>query len=181
MRLQHISKEVLDIVCGAPNCREGIKVIVALVGAKLPGGEIKKGKIRGVESNGMLCALCELGLEEMTEENYNKGIHELGEDAVVGNDPIQYLGMDDTLYELDIHKHRNNDCYYHIGFAYEIACILNRKVTLPSLEYSPISDKIKFNLKVDTDKCSYYVAREVRNVKIGESPDFIIKYDMWKN
>ncbi len=169
-----IGSEVLQIVCGAHNVRKGIKVIVAKVGAVLPGDfEIKQSKIRGVESNGMICALFELGLEEKTEENYNKGIHELDENAPIGKDPIKYLGMDDTLYDLDIHKHRNNDCYYHIGFAYEIACILNRKVTLPSLEYSPISDKIDFDLKVETDKCSYYVAREVRNVKIGESPDFI--------
>ena len=131
-----IKDEELQIVCGAHNVREGLKVIVAKVGAVLPGDfEIKKSKIRGEESCGMICALFELGLEEKTEENYNKGIHELGEDAVVGNDPIQYLGMDDTLYDLDIHKHRNNDCYYHIGFAYEIACILNKKVTLPELSY----------------------------------------------
>ena len=172
----NIGEEVLQIVCGAHNVRKGIKVIVAKVGAVLPGDfEIKQSRIRGVDSCGMICALFELGLEEKTEENYNKGIHELDENAPIGKDPITYLGLDDTLYDLDIHKHRNNDCYYHIGFAYEIACILNRKVTLPSLEYSPIDEKIKFDLEVDTDKCSYYVAREVRNVKIGESPDFIKK------
>ena len=172
----NIGDEELQIVCGAHNVRKGIKVIVAKVGAVLPGDfEIKQSKIRGVESCGMICALFELGLEEKTEENYNKGIHELDENAPIGKDPITYLGLDDTLYDLDIHKHRNNDCYYHIGFAYEIACILNRKVTLPSLEYSPISDKINFDLKVETDKCSYYVAREVRNVTIKESPDFIKK------
>ena len=172
----NLGDEEVQIVCGAPNVRKGIKVIVAKVGAVLPGDfEIKKSKIRGEESCGMICALFELGLEEKTEENYAKGIHELDDDAPVGEDPINYLGMDDTLYDLDIHKHRNNDCYYHIGFAYEIACILNRKVTLPNLEYNPIDDKIKFNLSVDTDKCSYYVAREVRNVKIGESPEFIKK------
>ncbi len=172
----NIGEEVLQIVCGAHNVRVGIKVIVAKVGAILPGDfEIKKSKIRGVESCGMICALFELGLEEKTEENYNKGIEELNSDAPIGEDPIKYLGLDDTLYDLDIHKHRNNDCYYHIGFAYEIACILNRKVTLPNLEYSPIEDKINFDLKVDTSKCSYYVAREVRNVKIGESPEFIKK------
>ena len=172
----NIGSEELQIVCGAHNVRKGIKVIVAKVGAILPGDfEIKQSKIRGVESCGMICALFELGLEEKTEENYNKGIEELDKDAPVGGDPITYLGLDDTLYDLDIHKHRNNDCYYHIGFAYEIACILNRKVTLPSLEYSPISDKINFDLSVETDKCSYYVAREVRNVTIKESPDFIKK------
>ena len=174
----NIGSEVLQIVCGAPNVRVGLKVIVALVGAVLPGDfVIKKSKIRGVDSYGMMCALFELGLEEETEENYNKGIAELGDDAVVGNDPLAYLGLDDTLYDLDIHKHRNNDCYYHIGFAYEIACILNRKVKLPELKFNTIKDNINdhFKLKVNTDKCTYYMARMVRNVKIGESPDFIKK------
>ena len=169
-----IGKEKLQIVCGAPNVREGLKVIVATVGTVLPGDfEIKQSKIRGVESCGMICALFELGLEEKNDETYAKGITELDKDAPVGEDPLSYLGLDDTLYDLDIHKHRNNDCYYHIGFAYEIACILNRKVTLPSLEYKTLKDKINFDLKVDTPKCTYYMAREVRNVKIGESPDFI--------
>ena len=174
----NIGNEDLQIVCGASNVREGLKVIVAKVGAILPGDfEIKKSKIRGVESCGMMCALFELGLEEKTEENYSKGIAELPKDAPVGEDPLVYLGLDDTLYDLDIHKHRNNDCYYHIGFAYEIACIINRKVTLPKLDFKVNKDNIKdsFKLSVDTDKCSYYMAREVRNVKIGESPDFIKK------
>ena len=167
-----------QIVCGASNVREGIKVIVALPGAVLPGDfEIKKSKIRGVESNGMICALFELGLEEKTEENYAKGIEELPSDAPIGGDPIKYLGLDDTLYELDIHKHRNNDCYYHIGFAYEIAAILNRRVTLPKSDYKEIKDNIKdhFSLKVDTDKCPYYVAKMVTDIKIKESPEFIKK------
>ena len=129
----NVGNEVTQIVCGASNVRAGIKVIVALPGAILPGNfEIKKGSIRGEESNGMICALYELGLEEKTEENYNKGIHELDSNAPVGEDPLKYLGLDDTVYELDVHKHRNNDCYYHIGFAYEIATILNKKVTLPN-------------------------------------------------
>ena len=79
-----IKDEELQIVCGAPNVREGLKVIVAKVGAILPGDfEIKKSKIRGVESFGMMCALFELGLEEKTEENYAKGIEELDENAPV--------------------------------------------------------------------------------------------------
>ncbi len=165
-----------QIVCGAPNVREGIKVIVALPGAVLPGDfAIKSSKIRGVESNGMICALYELGLEEKNDENYAKGIEELGSNAVVGSDPLVYLGLEDTLYELDIHKHRNNDCYYHIGFAYEISAILNRKVKLPDLSYSEDKDNINnhFKLKVETSKCPYYLAKMVTNVEIKESPDFI--------
>ena len=84
--------EVLQIVCGASNVRKGLKVIVAKVGAILPGGfEIKKSKIRGVESNGMICALFELGLEEKTEETYNKGIYEVDASAKAGVDAIKYL------------------------------------------------------------------------------------------
>ncbi len=173
-----VGNKVTQIVCGASNVRKGIKVIVALPGAILPGNfEIKKSKIRNQESNGMICALFELGLEEKTEENYNKGIYELDDNAKVGDDPIKYLGLDDTLYELDVHKHRNNDCYYHIGFAYEIAAILNRKVTLPEDSFKEIDDSIKnhFNLKVETKKCPYYLAKMVTDVKIKESPDFIKK------
>ena len=174
--LVNVGDKNLQIVCGAPNVREGLKVIVALPGAILPGDfAIKKSKIRGVESNGMLCALYELGLEEKNEQTYSKGIYEVNSKAKVGMDAMKYLNLDDTLYELDVHKHRNNDCYYHIGFAYEIGAILNRKVTLPSDKTTPIKDEIKnyFSLKVDTDKCPYYLAKMVTGVKIGESPEFI--------
>ncbi len=170
-------KEVLQIVCGAHNVRKGIKVIVALPGAILPGNfEIKVGKIRGVESNGMICALFELGLEEKTEENYAKGVAELPSDAPVGMDAMEYLACDDTLYDLDYHKHRNNDCYYHIGFAYEVGTILNKPVTLPEAKYNV--DKTDntnnyISLKVDTDLCPYYKGRVVKNVKISESPEWI--------
>ncbi|MBR4619042.1 MAG: phenylalanine--tRNA ligase subunit beta [Bacilli bacterium] len=173
-----IGDKVIQIVCGASNVRKGLKVIVALEGAVLPGDfQIKKSKIRGVESNGMICALYELGLEEKTDEAYERGIEELGSDAKVGDDPLKYLGLDDTLYELDIHKHRNNDCYYHIGFAYEIGAILNRKVVLPVSDYSEIDDSVlkEVNLEVKTKKCPYYTAKMVKNVKVGESPEFIKK------
>ena len=126
-------EKLVQIVCGASNVKAGIKVIVALEGAKLPGGEIKKTELRGVQSNGMICALCEVGLEENTKENYAKGIFVAPDNLKVGAQAIPALGLETTLYELDIHKHRNNDCYYHIGFAYEIASILNRKVKLPDM------------------------------------------------
>ena len=174
----NVGNNIIQIVCGAHNVRAGIKVIVALPGAVLPGNfEIKAGKIRGEESNGMICALFELGLEEKTEENYNKGIHELPLDAPIGVDAMSYMGCDDTLYELDVHKHRNNDCYYHIGFAYEIGTVLGKKVKYPEAKYTEVEDNVNnyITLDVETKRCPFYLGKMVRNVKIGESPEWIKK------
>ena len=174
----NVGDKTIQIVCGAPNVRKGLKVIVALPGAVLPGDfEIKAGKIRGEESNGMICALFELGLEEKTEENYNKGIHELPSDAPIGKDALEYLDVEDTLYELDVHKHRNNDCYYHIGFAYEIGTILGKKVKYPDALYKETNDDVNnyIKLNVETERCPFYLGKMVRNVKIGESPKWIQK------
>lgn len=174
----NVGTSTTQIVCGASNVKAGIKVLVALPGCVLPGDfEIKAGKIRGQESNGMICALFELGVEEKTEETYAKGIEVLETDLEPGTDANIYLGTDDTLYELDIHKHRNNDCYYHIGFAYEIASILGKKVTLPEDKHNEIEDNVNkhITLKVETDKCPYYTAKMVKGVEIKESPDFIKK------
>ena len=172
-----IGKEITQIVCGAHNVRKGLKVIVALPGCKLPDGEIKVGKIRGVQSNGMMCALYEIGVEKETEESHNQGIAELNTNLPNGSDANLYLGTDDTMYELDVHKHRNNDCYYHIGFAYEIASILNRKVKLPQLGYNEIQESIdgQISLEVKTPKCPFYLGKIVKGVKIGDSPEFIKK------
>ena len=173
-----VGDKVTQIVCGASNVRKGIKVLVALPGCVLPGDfEIKAGKIRGQESNGMICALFELGLEEKNDETYAKGIEELDTDLPAGTDANIYLGTDDTICELDVHKHRNNDCYYHIGFAYEIASVLNKKVTLPDASYKENKDSVEkhVSLSVDTDKCPYYTAKMVKGVVIKESPDFIKK------
>ncbi len=170
-------EKLVQIVCGASNVKAGIKVIVALEGAKLPGGEIKKTELRGVQSNGMICALCEIGLEENTKENYAKGIFVAPDNLKVGAKAIPALGLETTLYELDIHKHRNNDCYYHIGFAYEIASILNRKVKLPDMSYKTNDDDVSnyLSLEVDTPKCPYYTGRMATNLTIKESPEFIKK------
>ena len=98
-----IGSEILNIVCGAPNVRKGLKVIVALPGAELPGGiTIKKGIIRGQESNGMLCSLEELGLEHKFLPEVDKtGIHELPEDAIIGEEPIKYMGLDDEVIDFE--------------------------------------------------------------------------------
>lgn len=172
----NLGDKVTQIVCGAPNVRKGLKVIVACPGAVLPGDfEIKKSTIRGVESNGMICALYELGLEEKTDETYSKGIEELNDDAIVGEDPIKYLGLDDTIYNLDLNPNRNIDCTNHIGFAYEVASVLGKKVTMPDVSTNPIKDSIKgkFTVEVDTENCTLYNAKLVKDVVIKESPDFI--------
>ena len=98
-----LGDKVDQIVCGAPNVKAGLKVIVAKPGAKLPGGDIKNGVIRGVESNGMICSLLELGVDPKSLTDYQKaGIEELGDDAVVGTDPLAYLGLDDTLIDIGL-------------------------------------------------------------------------------
>lgn len=171
----NVGKYVSQIVCGASNVRKGIKVIVALPGAILPGDfEIKKSTIRGVESNGMICALFELGLEEKTEETYAKGITELSNDAPVGEHPLEYLNLSDTLYELDLNPNRT-DCNNHLSFAYEVAGVLGKKVTPPDVSFNEIDEDINslVHLKVDTENVYMYNLMIAKDVKIKESPDFI--------
>ena len=171
----NIGNEVTQIVCGAHNVRKGLKVIVALPGAILPGDfEIKKSKIRGQESNGMICALFELGLEEKTEENYNKGIEELNDDAPVGKNPVEYLNLSDTTYELDLNPNRT-DCNNHLCFAYEVAAVLKKEVKMPDVSYTENNENVNDMVKlvVETDNCPMYNLMIAKDVKIKESPDFI--------
>ena len=127
-----VGDEVLKIVCGAPNVAAGQKVIVAKVGAVLPDGEIKAGVIRGQESNGMICALFELGVDKhlLTEEQLS-GIEVLPEDAPVGNtDPLAYLGLDDEIMDIGLTPNRN-DCQAIFNMSLETGAILNRPVQIP--------------------------------------------------
>ena len=168
-------KEKLNIVCGAPNVRKGIKVIVALAGAKLPGGEIKKGMIRGVESNGMLCSIEELGLDhKFLKPEDIEGICELGTDAIVGEDPIKYLKLDDEVIDFELTSNRG-DLLSILGMAYEVGALYNRKVNDIKLDYPKVPGKMNFNLKIDTKKCSLFLAKKALNVTIKESPEFIQK------
>ena len=118
---------VHQIVCGAPNAREGLKVIVATDGAKLPGGEIKPTLLRGVESDGMCCALYELGVDKKyLSEKQCAGIEELSEDAPVGEtDVLGYLGLDDAVLELSVLPNRP-DLYALNNVAKEVSCLLSR-------------------------------------------------------
>lgn len=166
---------ITQIVCGAHNVRAGLKVIVALPGAVLPGNfEIKKSVIRGVESNGMICALFELGLEEKNDDTYNKGICELPNDAEVGMDAFAYLGKNDTVYELDLNPNRT-DCNNHIPFAYEVASVLKKEVKLPETTYTELNEDIndEISLKVITENVPFYNLMMAKDVVVKESPAFI--------
>ena len=172
----NVGNEVLQIVCGAPNVRKGLKVIVALVGAKLPGDiTIRKGNIRGVESNGMMCSIAELGLESkfLSEEDKN-GIHELPQNAIPGEDPIKFMEMDDSVIDFDLTANRG-DLLSILGMAHEIAAIYNKKVKEIDLSHNENSEDINktFKVEVNTDNCSIFLAKRVENVVIKESPTFI--------
>ena len=171
----NIGDRVLQIVCGAPNVRKGLKVIVALPGAELPEKTIKKGMIRGQESNGMLCSIAELGLESKFLKPEDKdGIHELPPDAPVGEDPIKYMQMDDGVIDFDLTANRG-DLLSILGMAYEIGAIYDKKVKDVDLSHGHTDKNVNddFKLKIDTDNCTMFLAKEVRNVKIKESPTFI--------
>jgi len=170
-----IGTEVLNIVCGAPNARKGIKVIVAQDGAELPEVTIKKGMIRGQESNGMLCSLAELGLEAKFLRPEDKdGIAELGEDAVIGEDPIKYLGMDDGVIDFELTANRG-DLLSVLGMAYEIGAIYDKPVKEVYLSHKEKGEDINktFSVEVKTDNCKMFLAKKAENVVIKESPIFI--------
>ena len=170
-----IGSEVLNIVCGAPNVREGIKVIVALPGAILPGGEIKKGVIRGVESNGMLCSIKELGLDnKFLEPKDIEGIHELPLDTKVGTDPIKALELDDEVIDFELTSNRG-DLLSILGMAYELGAIYKKDVKDIDLTYKENKENIKdeFKIEIKTTDCPLFLAKKVKNVVIKESPKFI--------
>ena len=171
-----VGDEILNIVCGAPNVKQGQKVIVAKVGAELPDGiKIKKGMIRGQESNGMICALYEIGIDKkfLSEEDKN-GIHVLPNDAKPGDDPIVYLGLDDEVIDFELTANRG-DLLSILGMAQEIAAIYDKKVGEIDLSYTESSEDINdsFKLNINTENCYLFLAKKALNVTIKESPDFI--------
>ena len=170
-----VGTEILNIVCGAPNVRKGLKVIVALVGAELPEITIKKGSIRGQESNGMLCSMLELGMEHKYVDEIDKtGIHELPEDAPVGEDPIKYMGLDDEVVDFDLTANRG-DLLSILGMAYELGAIYDKKVKEIDLSHNENSEDVNdtFKVEVNTDNCFIFLAKKVKNIEIKESPAFI--------
>lgn len=165
---------IQQIVCGAPNVAAGKKVIVANVGAVLPGDfKIKASKIRGVESNGMLCSLQELGIEEKyIDEAFKNGIQLLGEDAPIGGDPLSYLGLDDIVIDLDLTSNRS-DLLSIEGVAFDLGAALNQQVItiLPELEESQKQNPVQ--VKIETKGCYKYLARTIENVTIADSPQWL--------
>ena len=171
----NIGTEVLDIVCGAPNARKGLKVIVALDGAVLPDKTIKKGMIRGQESNGMLCSIAELGIEhKFLKPEDSEGIAELGNDAVPGEDPIKYMGMDDGVIDFELTANRG-DLLSILGMAYEIGAIYDKPVKEVDLEHKEQGEDINksFTSEVKTENCKMLLVKKVEDVEIKESPAFI--------
>ena len=171
-----VGKEVLNIVCGAPNVRAGLKVIVSLPGAELPGGVvIKKGIIRGAESNGMICSLGELGVEnKFLSETDKTGIHELPEDAPIGEDPIKYMGLDDEVADFELTANRG-DLLSILGMAYELGAIYDKKVKDIDLSYKESGEDLNksFKLDIQTPNCTIFLTKKVEGVTIKESPDFM--------
>ena len=173
---------VQQIICGAPNVAAGQKVIVALPGARLPGGiKIKKAKMRGQESNGMICSLQELGVEgRVVPKAYADGIFVLPEDAVPGSDALELIGLRDYVLELDLTPNRS-DALSMLGVAYEVGAILSEDVRLPEIQYETTNEKAEDYIKVRVDALDanpLYAAKVVKNVRIAESPLWMQHYLM---
>ena len=183
----NIGTESIQIVTGAPNVKEGDKVPVVLDGGRVAGGhepgqrvaggiKIKKGKLRGVESNGMMCSIEELGSNrDMYPEAPEYGIYIFPEDTEVGADAIEVLGLHDVVFEYEITSNRV-DCYSVVGIAREAAATFHKEFCPPVVTATgndeDVNDYIKVTVKT-TDLCPRYCARIVKNIKIAPSPEWM--------
>ena len=172
--------EPIQIVCGAPNCEAGILVPVALVGAKLPGGvKIKKGKLRGVESCGMLCSADELGVPEYLYPSVGaEGLLIFAEDHPLGADVRPILGIDDTVMDFEVLANRP-DCLSVWGLARETAVACGTAFTKPEITVKEAGGDVHDEVQVDVldhELCPRYAARVVKNVRVKESPMWLRKY-----
>ena len=182
----NIGSETIQIVTGAPNVKEGDKIPVVLDGGRVAGNhdgkmteggiKIKKGKLRGVESNGMMCSIEELGsTKELYPEAPEYGIYIFPEDAEVGADAIEALGLHDVTFEYEITSNRV-DCFGVIGIAREAAATFGKEfhppVVTPTGNSENAADYIKVTVK-DTDLCPRYCARVVKNIHIAPSPKWM--------
>ena len=187
----NVGEKDIQIVTGAPNVFEGAHVIVVLDGGKVAGGhdgsplpedgiEIKAGKLRGVESFGMMCSIEELGSSrDVFPDAPEDGLYILPADTVPGEDAIEYLGLHDTVFEYEITSNRV-DCYSVLGIAREAAASFDKEFKMPEVPVTgedaneSASDRISVEIK-DTDLCTRYIGRVVTDVTIGESPDWMKK------
>ncbi len=183
----NIGTGTIQIVTGAPNVKEGQKVPVVLDGGKVAGGHdggplpedgivIKAGKLRGVESNGMMCSIEELGSDRnMYPEAPEEGIYIFGEDAEVGADAVELLGLHDTVFEYEVTSNRV-DCYSVLGIAREAAATFRKPFNPPEVmacgNDEDVNDYVSVEVK-DSDLCTRYCARVCKNIKIGPSPEWM--------
>ena len=179
-------EDLLQIVTGAPNVKEGDKVPVVVDGGRVAGGhdgkktpggiKIKKGKLRGVESFGMMCSIEELGSnKDMYPESPEYGIYIFPEDAQVGEDAIEALGLHNSVFEYEITSNRV-DCFGVIGLAREAAATFRKEFHPPVVTATGNSEDVNDYIKVrveDEELCPRYVARVVKNIKIGPSPKWM--------
>ena len=168
------TEEPIQIVCGAPNVAAGQKVIVALHGARITGNaKIKKGKMRGQESNGMICSLAELGYSEsVVSKKYADGIFVLPAEAVPGTEVVDLLDLDDAILDIDITPNRA-DALSMRGSAYEVAAIYNKALKFPEAPVSEKTGSVTEYIKVaveDTNDAPAYHIQVIKDVKIAESP-----------
>ncbi|WP_342559706.1 phenylalanine--tRNA ligase subunit beta [Psychrobacillus sp. FSL W7-1457] len=169
-----VGDEITQIICGAPNVDAGQKVIVARPGAVLPGGiKIKKAKLRGEVSNGMICSLQELGIEgRLVSKAYAEGIYVLPETAVPGESALPLLGLDDVVLELGLTPNRS-DALSMLGVAYEVGAILSEDMKYPEAAYTESNEKAEDYLKLRVaaiEENPLYIAKVVKNVQVKESP-----------
>lgn len=180
----NIGDGTVQIVTGAPNVKEGAKVPIVLDGGRVAGGhepgqrvaggiKIKKGRLRGVDSYGMMCSIEELGsTRDMYPEAPESGIYIFKDDAEVGASAIEALGLNDVVFEYEITSNRV-DCFSVIGIAREAAATFRKEFTPPSVTVTGNEEDVNDHIKVtveDKDLCPRYTARLVKNVKIGPSP-----------
>lgn len=183
----NIGSETIQIVTGAPNVKVGDKVPVVLDGGKVAGGHdggplpedgisIKAGKLRGVESNGMMCSIEELGSDRnMYPEAPEMGIYVFQEDVEVGADAIELLGLHDTVFEYEVTSNRV-DCYSVLGLAREAAATFRKPFVPPVVKVTGNSEDVNDYVSVevkDTDLCTRYLARVCKNIKIAPSPKWM--------
>ncbi|MFW5889011.1 MAG: phenylalanine--tRNA ligase subunit beta [Bacillota bacterium] len=163
-----VKDKTLQIICGAPNVAQGQKVIVALPGAILPGNfKIKKTKIRGVVSNGMICSLAELKLADF--DKFEKGIYVLDNQAEIGEDPLKYMGLDDKVLELDLTANRP-DLLSIRGVAYDVKAMfdIDIKFKTPVVKREKTDEEL--NIFTQTEDASVYYGQIIKDIKIKESP-----------